>query len=82
MTRYASILRSEEGLNKSRQKLLNLEVRLEDMSLSEEAIPTRYFKVRNMIQAGKLVIYSALLNRLSLGSHYREDFPPNLPALV
>ena len=82
MTRYASILRSEEGLNKSRQKLLDLEGRLEDMSLSEEAIPTRYLKVRNMIQAGKLVIYSALLRKVSLGSHYREDFPPDLPTPV
>jgi len=82
MTRYASILRSEEGLNKSRQKLLNLEARLEDMSLSEEAIPTRYFKVRNMIQAGKLVIYSALSRKQCLGPHYREDFPPDSPTPV
>ena len=82
MTRYASILRSEEGLNKSRQKLLDLEGRLEDMSLSEEAIPTRYFKVRNMIQTGKIVIYSALSRKQSLGPHYREDFPPDSPTPV
>jgi len=76
MTRYASILRTEKGLGKCQMRLLDLENALEKIRLNEEAVPTCYFRLRNMIQkTAKLVTCSALSRKQSLGPHYREDFP-------
>lgn len=77
MTRYVSILRSEEGLIKSRRKVRDLQKRLDTLDSVQSVSAPRGLKLRNMIQVALLVTDAAISRRQSLGPHYREDYPPS-----
>lgn len=73
MTRYVSILRSQEGLIKCRRKVEDLEKRLDSLDSVQKVSSPRRFRLRNMIRVAQLVVEAAISRRQSLGSHYRED---------
>jgi len=77
MTRHVSILRSEEGLIKSRRKVRDLQKRLDTLDSFQRVSPPHRFRLRNLIQVALLIIGVAISRRQSLGPHYREDYPPS-----
>jgi L-aspartate oxidase len=62
---YAGIARTARGLRTARERLAEIETRL-DPGMTEE---------RNMLQTAQLVVEAALLRKESRGGHYRTDFP-------
>jgi fumarate reductase (CoM/CoB) subunit A len=82
MTRYATILRCEDGLEKCRKALHDLGSQLKKIRRNRKALPNHYCAVQNMLLTGRLIVESALHRKSSLGPHCRTDFPPkSLPSI-
>ncbi|MGQ9780806.1 MAG: FAD-binding protein [Nitrososphaeria archaeon] len=75
MSRYCTIVRTEEGLRQA----LNLFDRLDNVwtriSLNRRNKIKNVLSLKNLIDTGKLVLMASLNRRESRGSHFREDFP-------
>jgi len=82
ITRYATVLRYEDGLEKCRKELHDLGSQLKETRLSRKAFPSHYCGVQNMILTGRLIVESALHRKHSLGSHFRTDSPPKSIASI
>jgi aspartate oxidase len=76
MGKYLGVLRWETGLKACRKKLDDCARRLEGMKDENVIQPRQFFIMRNMILTGKKIVYASLVRKESLGSHFREDFPP------
>ena len=79
MSRYAGVIRNEEGLRKALkvmdeigQKKLDRLCIVENRSFGEMA---RLFETRNIHTVGRLILQAALLRTESRGAHNREDYP-------
>jgi succinate dehydrogenase / fumarate reductase flavoprotein subunit len=79
MSRYAGVIRNEEGLRKALkvmdeigQKKLDRLCIVGDRSLGEMA---GLFETRNIHAVGRLILQAALLRTESRGAHNREDYP-------
>ncbi len=79
MSRYAGVIRNEEGLRKALkvmdeigQKKLDRLCIVENRSFGEMA---GLFETRNIHTVGRLILQAALLRTESRGSHNREDYP-------
>jgi len=79
MSRYAGVIRNEEGLRKALkvmdeigQKKLDLLCILENRSFGAMA---GLFETRNIHTVGRLILQAALLRTESRGAHNREDYP-------
>lgn len=82
LEKYAMALRWEEGLKRCFEKLCHCKSSLEDMRSKGMIPPIHYWKIRNLIVTGKLVVERARLRKHSLGSHFRKDFPPPVSSPV
>jgi L-aspartate oxidase len=82
MTRYATVLRCEDGLEKCKKELHALGSQLKEIRRSRKAPPSHYCALHNMILTGRLIVESALDRKQSLGSHFRKDFPPKALAAI
>jgi len=79
MSRYAGVIRHEEGLRKAldilnnigQEKLGSLRV-AENRSFRELA---GLFETINILSVGRLILQAALLRTESRGAHNREDYP-------
>jgi len=75
----AGIVRSGEGLKEATEELESLAAETERVRLQGERafnmVWTDWINLRNMLDASRMVMHSALLREESRGAHYREDFP-------
>lgn len=69
MERYVGIERSREGLNKAKNKIINIINRLEKHSVKN----SNYKELENMALVSNLIIDRCLYNETSKGCHYRID---------
>src|SRR5215211_143201 len=65
MWEHAAIARTARGLRMARERLTEIEKRLQHGATEEQ----------NMLQTAQLVVEAALLRKESRGGHYRSDFP-------
>src|SRR5215207_3099318 len=65
MWEHAAIARTARGLRMARERLTEIEKRLQHGATEEQ----------NILQTAQLVVEAALLRKESRGGHYRSDFP-------
>ncbi|CAM9833311.1 unnamed protein product [Phaeothamnion confervicola] len=70
MSRYAGVVRDEDGLRRALTELDDLAVEAGQRSA----------RITNMLIAARLICEAALLRHESRGGHYREDYPVTDPA--
>ena len=80
MMDHCSVFREQQGLEKARDKVLELQQRFMDCGLSVRE--RRYnmelmeaIECEHLLNLAAVTIESALFRRESRGAHYREDFP-------
>lgn len=73
MSRYVSIVRSNHGLNTARDKLLELEAKLD--SLDAERMHPESIRLQQALQLAQLTVLAALMRHESRGLHYSSDWP-------
>jgi succinate dehydrogenase/fumarate reductase flavoprotein subunit len=71
----ASIVRSEDSLQRARAKVQECQQALEHCSIESFAQAAKGEEIRRMCLAAKAIVAAALQRRESRGAHYREDFP-------
>lgn len=74
MSKYLMVSRSEAGLNRCIDELLDCEAQLNELQLKGAIPALQHLELRNMIAAGRIISTAALLRKESRGTHYREDF--------
>jgi succinate dehydrogenase / fumarate reductase flavoprotein subunit len=80
MTKHATILRYNPGLDQADAKILELLERFENVNLSDKTqwANTSFAFTRqlyNMLQLGRVIVQGARLRDESRGAHYKPDFP-------
>lgn len=80
MWHYVGLIRTEERLNRADRELRHLFHEIETFYRSAR-LNDALIGLRNAIQAARIVTFSARRNRISRGTHYRADAPPE-PQIV
>ena len=80
MTKHATILRYNPGLDQADAKIVELLGRFENVNLSDKTqwANTSFAFTRqlyNMLQLGRVIVQGARLRDESRGAHYKPDFP-------
>ena len=80
MTKHATILRYNPGLDQADAKVVELLERFENVNLSDKTqwANTSFAFTRqlyNMLQLGRVIVQGARLRDESRGAHYKPDFP-------
>ena len=80
MTKHATILRYNPGLDQADAKIVELLDRFENVNLSDKTqwANTSFAFTRqlyNMLQLGRVIVQGARLRDESRGAHYKPDFP-------
>jgi len=80
MTKHATILRYNPGLDQADAKIVELLERFENLNLSDKTqwANTSFAFTRqlyNMLQLGRVIVQGARLRDESRGAHYKPDFP-------
>jgi succinate dehydrogenase / fumarate reductase flavoprotein subunit len=80
MTKHATILRYNPGLDQADAKIVELLNRFENVNLSDKTqwANTSFAFTRqlyNMLQLGRVIVQGARLRDESRGAHYKPDFP-------
>jgi succinate dehydrogenase / fumarate reductase flavoprotein subunit len=80
MTKHATILRYNPGLDQADAKVVELLGRFENVNLSDKTqwANTSFAFTRqlyNMLQLGRVIVQGARLRDESRGAHYKPDFP-------
>ena len=80
MTKHATIIRYNAGLDEADAKIVELLDRFENVNLSDKSqwANTSFAFTRqlyNMLQLGRVIVQGAKLRDESRGAHYKPDFP-------
>ncbi|WP_353073812.1 succinate dehydrogenase flavoprotein subunit [Tunturiibacter gelidiferens] len=80
MTKHATIIRYNAGLDEADAKIVELLERYENVNLSDKSqwANTSFAFTRqlwNMLQLGRVIVQGARLRDESRGAHYKPDFP-------
>src|SRR3984893_1885707 len=80
MTKHATIIRYNPGLDEADAKIVELLDRYRNVNLSDKSQwPNTSFaftrQLRNMLQLGRVIVQGARLRDESRGAHYKPDFP-------
>ncbi len=72
----ASVVRNVSGLQRCLDTLRDCSDELETARSKGSLLTEGYWQARCLIESGRLVVQDAIRREYSLGSHFREDFPP------
>ena len=80
MSRYATVVRYNKGLDEADQKIVELQERYKKVNLSDKSqwANTSFAFARqlsNMLELSRVVVQGAKLRDESRGAHYKPDFP-------
>jgi succinate dehydrogenase / fumarate reductase flavoprotein subunit len=80
MSRYATVVRYNKGLDEADQKIVQLQERYKKVNLSDKSqwANTSFAFARqlsNMLELSRVVVQGAKLRDESRGAHYKPDFP-------
>jgi len=83
MTKHATILRYNAGLDEADKKIVELLERFENVNLSDKSqwANTSFAFTRqlyNMLELGRVIVQGARLRDESRGAHYKPDFPERI----
>jgi L-aspartate oxidase len=72
MWNYAGLVRSEHNMRRARRTLRTLQLEVDDF-YARAQLTDEMLGLRNGLQTALAVLYAAMENRASAGSHYRLD---------
>jgi succinate dehydrogenase / fumarate reductase flavoprotein subunit len=80
MTEYVTIVRSNENLKKTLEKIRELKERWERIGIPDDLPYANHpvlftIELKNMLELAEVITYGALLRDESRGAHYKVDFP-------
>jgi succinate dehydrogenase/fumarate reductase flavoprotein subunit len=76
MQRYATVIRTAEGLSICLKRIDEIQTQLDDMNDSQAMDLKKCTRLKNLIITAKLIVNAALIRKESKGGHFRQDFPP------
>ena len=82
MTAHALVCRSEEGLTQALSQVRSLAAGMDLSPSRDVAQVTGTRRLQGQLKTAQAILLAQLLRRESRGSHYREDFPREDPALA